>query len=58
MCTKGWDGKFNGSPVKDGVYFVLVKALGADGVEYNIRRDVNLIRKYNLETGSSTGGDE
>lgn len=56
--TKGWDGKFNGSPVKDGVYFVLVKALGADGVEYNIRRDVNLIRKYNLETGSSTGGDE
>ena len=44
--------------MKDGVYFVLVKALGADGVEYNIRRDVNLIRKYNLETGSSTGGDE
>lgn len=56
--TKGWDGKFNGSPVKDGVYFVLVKAKGADGVEYNIRRDINLIRKFNTETGSTGGSDE
>ena len=43
----GWDGTYNGSPVKDGVYFVVVKARGADGIEYNIRRDVNLIRKFN-----------
>ncbi len=45
--TGGWDGTRNGSPVKDGVYFVYVKARGADGVEYNIRRDVNLIRDFN-----------
>ncbi len=45
--AEGWDGTRNGSPVKDGVYFVYVKAKGADGIEYNIRRDVNLIRDFN-----------
>jgi gliding motility-associated-like protein len=51
--TKGWDGTHNGQPVKDGVYFVYVKARGADGVEYNIRKDVNLIRKFNrVETSN------
>jgi gliding motility-associated-like protein len=44
--TKGWDGTYNGHPVKEGVYFVLVKAKGADGKVYNIRRDVNLLRGY------------
>lgn len=48
----GWDGTFHGSPVKPGVYFVLVKAKGADGTEYNIKRDVNLLRDYT--EGSST----
>lgn len=42
----GWAGTFHGTPVGDGVYFVLVKAKGADGVEYNIKRDVNLLRDY------------
>lgn len=51
--SKGWDGTFNGSPVKQGVYFVLVKAKGADGREYNIRKDVNLLRGYTKETGTS-----
>lgn len=42
----GWDGKFNGTDVKQGVYFVHVTAKGADGVRYNIKRDVNLLRGY------------
>ena len=42
--AKGWDGTYNGKPVKEGVYFVLVKARGADGIVYNIRKDVNLLR--------------
>jgi len=50
---KGWDGTYHGSPVKDGVYFVYVKARGADGVDYNIRRDVNLIRHFNETTTTS-----
>ena len=49
----GWDGTFHGTPVKDGVYFVLVKARGADGRVYNIRRDVNLLRKFNEVTGGT-----
>lgn len=47
----GWDGKFNGSDVKQGVYFVNVHAKGADGRTYNIKKDVNLLRGYN-ETNS------
>lgn len=45
----GWDGTYKGSPVKDGVYFVVVNARGADGIVYEIRRDVNLLRGYNEE---------
>lgn len=50
----GWDGKYNGEDVKQGVYFVLVKAKGADGRTFNIRRDVNLLRGYTEESGTST----
>ena len=55
--SSGWDGTYHGSPVKDGVYFVLVNARGADGKVYDIRRDVNLIRNFNPAT-NSTGGEE
>lgn len=44
--AEGWDGTHNGKPVKEGVYYVLVKAKGADGIKYNIKRDVNLLRGY------------
>ena len=52
----GWDGTYNGKPVKQGVYFVLVEAKGADGRKYNIRRDVNLLRGY-TEGGVNTIGE-
>lgn len=42
----GWDGTHNGHDVKDGVYYVLVKARGNDDVIYNIRKDVNLLRGH------------
>ena len=50
----GWDGTYKGKPVKDGVYFCLVKAKGADGKEYNIKRDVNLLRGY-IENQTNSG---
>lgn len=54
----GWDGNFKGKPVRDGVYFVIVKAKGSDGVEYNIRKDVNLLRGLRDKgTGESTEGE-
>ncbi len=42
----GWDGRYKGKDVAQGVYFVLVEARGADGRKYRIRRDVNLLRGY------------
>jgi hypothetical protein len=50
----GWDGTYNGKVVKDGVYFVIVKARGADGVEYNIRKDVNVLTGYTEKSSSSS----
>ena len=47
---EGWDGTYNGKDVKQGTYFVLVKARGADGRKFNIRKDVNLLRGYSEET--------
>ena len=52
----GWDGKHNGHDVKDGVYYVQVTAKGADGKDYHIRKDVNLLRGYS--EGGTTGGTE
>lgn len=46
----GWDGTYHGRPVKQGVYFVVVKAQGADGLRYNIKRDVNLLRGFTEES--------
>lgn len=48
----GWDGTHNGTPVKEGVYFLLCKAKGTDGRTYNIRKDVNLLRGYNEGTNN------
>ena len=49
----GWDGKYRGNDVKQGTYFVLVKAKGADGQTYNIRKDVNLLRGYTEGTSNN-----
>ena len=48
----GWDGTYKGTPVKAGVYYVVIEAKGADGIVYDIRRDVNLLRGYTEETAA------
>lgn len=48
--TGGWDGKYKGKDVKQGTYFVLVKAKGADGRKFEIKRDVNLLRGFTETT--------
>ena len=53
--SQGWDGRYNGTDVPDGVYYCRIDAKGADGKIYRIRKAVNLLRGYNLE-GSQTGG--
>jgi gliding motility-associated-like protein len=51
----GWNGQFHGHDVAQGVYFVLVKAKGADGIDYNIKKDVNLLRGYIKDGNTSKG---
>lgn len=48
----GWDGTYKGKDVKAGVYYVVIDAKGADGIKYEIRRDVNLLRGYTEETAA------
>lgn len=50
----GWDGRVNGRIVPDGVYFVNVVARGADGHEYHIRKDVNVLTRYTESANSTT----
>jgi gliding motility-associated-like protein len=41
---KGWDGTFNGRPMPEGPYFFIIRALGSDGLEYELKGDINLLR--------------
>ncbi|MBR5062781.1 MAG: gliding motility-associated C-terminal domain-containing protein [Prevotella sp.] len=52
--AEGWDGTYKGKEVKEGVYFCLVKAKGADGRKFNFRKDVNLLRGYTEKASSSS----
>ena len=40
----GWDGTAHGGNVPEGVYFIVVEAEGADGVNYRIKSDINILR--------------
>ncbi|MBL4653023.1 MAG: gliding motility-associated C-terminal domain-containing protein [Flavobacteriales bacterium] len=41
-----WDGRtYSGVIVPDGTYFILVEAVGADGVEYSAQKSVTLLRQ-------------
>lgn len=41
--SQGWDGRYKGKPVKPGVYYYVIKALGADGKKYNLSGDINIV---------------
>lgn len=56
--NEGWDGKWNGHLVKDGVYFLVVNARGADGKKYNIRKAITVITGYNDDSQTGGGGEE
>ena len=49
-----WDGTWNGKVVKDGAYFLVVNAKGADGRKYNIRKTITVVSGYNSERGTTT----
>lgn len=41
---KGWNGTYKGKAVPEGAYFYVIKAKGSDGIEYNLKGDINLLR--------------
>ena len=53
----GWDGKMNGKTVRDGVYFLVVHAKGADGRKYNLRKTISVLTGYRKEEGGESGNE-
>ena len=53
--SQGWDGRYKGKYVKSGTYYYVIQARGADGQDYNLRGDINIINYKN--TGSSNSGN-
>lgn len=41
--AQGWDGKYNGKIVPAGVYYYVIKAVGADGRRYDKSGDINIV---------------
>ena len=44
---EGWDGKHGGKLVSPGVYYYVIEARGADGVEYKRNGHINILRSRN-----------
>ena len=40
-----WDGSVGGRTVENGVYFIVIEALGSDGIEYKQRSDINVFTR-------------
>ncbi len=52
---EGWDGRSGGKYVKDGVYFININAVGSDGVEYKIKKAINVLKGFRDEGGIDNG---
>lgn len=48
----GWDGKYNGKLVPTGVYYYVINAKGADGKNYKLKGDINIINFKRRQTSS------
>ena len=53
---QGWDGTHGGRDVKDGVYFIVVQAVGSDGIKYEVKQDINILRGLGGLNGGGSGG--
>lgn len=50
----GWDGKHKGKYVPAGTYYYVVKARGADGRDYKLSGDINIIKSNDRRTSGSS----
>lgn len=53
----GWDGMVGGKVVKDGVYFLNLDAVGSDGLHYQIKKAINVLKGYRETDSSTSDGD-
>lgn len=44
-----WDGRRGGDVVRDGVYYVNIRAVGAGGKVYEVKRDINVLTGLGIE---------
>lgn len=51
--SQGWDGKHGGKYVPSGVYYYVIKATGADGKNYELKGDINIIKYKNSQKTSA-----
>lgn len=51
--SQGWNGRIHGKIAPSGVYFYVIRALGADGKEYKLSGDINIIG-YNNPKANAT----
>lgn len=50
--SQGWDGKYNGKYVPSGTYYYVIKARGADGRDYKLSGDINIIGAKNINSSA------
>ena len=50
----GWDGKYKGKYVPAGTYFYVIKARGADGRDYKLSGDINIIKSKSINQTDTT----
>lgn len=51
--SQGWDGRYGGKFVPSGVYYYVIKAKGADGKNYKLSGDINVINSR-IKPGTAT----
>lgn len=54
----GWDGKYRGKYVGSGVYYYIVRAKGADGKEYKLSGDINILNYNDRGNNMGEGSDQ
>ena len=53
--SQGWDGKYKGKYVGPGVYYYVIQAKGADGKDYKLKGDINIINYKGRESIGNNG---
>lgn len=55
--SQGWDGRYKGKYVPTGVYYYVIQARGADGREYKLKGDINIIGFKDNGKTTTNGGE-